>query len=169
MDESTLQNDLAPWLRMAHRYDGLRELDEDGELNPTVRSFFRSTHYPMELVTKRTPWCSAFACTVFELCHVPHPHSARARDWLASPLFIHLREPVLGAVLVFDRQVTGTDTLHGHIGFCDRALVSSHQTDVQCFAGNQSNAVCGRRQNLAHLIGVLWPAGYPVHPAAVLL
>jgi uncharacterized protein (TIGR02594 family) len=162
--------DFAPWLRIAHRYDGLRELLDDGQLSPTVRDFFRATKYPRELVTTKTPWCAAFACPVFEICGVPHPHSARARDFLKSPHFVALRAPVLGSLLVFERHQPGTlasDT-YGHVGFCARALVSPHQLEVQCFGGNQDNAACARRKKLEHLIASLWPKGHPLPPDAVL-
>lgn len=161
--------EFCPWLRIAHRWDGLRELDDAGELSPTVREFFRATRYPRELVNKKTSWCSAYACTVFELAGVPHPRSARARDFLSSPHFVHLRAPVRGCVLVFEREVGGivSDT-YGHVGFCDRSLVSLHQQEVQCFGGNQDNAVCGRRKKLEHLIASLWPKGWPLPPGAEL-
>lgn len=162
--------DFAPWLRIAHRWDGLRELDDAGELNPTVREFFVVTRFPRELVNKKTSWCAAFACTVFEIAGVPHPHSARARDFLKSPHFVQLRAPVLGCVLVFERTQPGAlaNDAQGHVGFCDRALVSPHQLEVVCFGGNQDNAVCGRRKLLEHLIAPLWPKGYPLPPSAVL-
>lgn len=157
--------DLCPWLRIAHRYDGLRELDDAGNLSPTVRDFFRNTKYPRELVDKRTPWCAAFAATCFEVCNVPHPHSARARDYVDSPLFVHLRSPVRGAALVFERGRPGA--LTGHIGFCDRDLVSPLQLEVACFGGNQDNGANMRRKKLAELIATLWPKGYPLPPGAV--
>ncbi len=158
-----------PWLRIAHRWDGLRELDDAGELNSVVREFFRATRYPRELVNKRTAWCSAFACTVLELAGVPHPRSARARDFLNSPHFVALRAPVLGSLLVFERSVGGlaSDT-YGHVAFCDRGLVSAAQTEVVSFGGNQDNAVCGRRKKLEHLIAALWPKGWPLPPGAEL-
>jgi len=159
-----------PWLRIAHRWDGLRELDDTGELNPVVREFFRVTRFPRELVNKKTSWCAAFVCTVLELAGVPHPRSARARDFLASPHFVHLRAPVLGCVLVFERTVGGVvSETYGHVGFCDRAPLSAAQLDVVCFGGNQDNAACARRKKLEHLIASLWPKGWPLPPGAVLV
>lgn len=167
-EQGSGSHEFSPWLRIAHRYDGLRELDDSGELNPTVRDFFRNTRFPRELVTKSTAWCSAFVCTVFEISGVPHPHSARARDFLRSPLFVELRAPVLGCVLVFERTVGLTHDLYGHVAFCDRSLLSAQQLDVVCFGGNQDNAACARRKNLATLVASLWPKGYPMPPDAVL-
>jgi uncharacterized protein (TIGR02594 family) len=161
--------DLCPWLRIAHRYDGLRELDDLGELNDTVRHFFKNTGYPWGLVTKKTPWCSAFACTVFQTLNIPHPRSARARDFVRSPHFVKLKRPVRGAVLVFERHVPGKpNDLHGHVTFCDRELVSPHQVEAYCFGGNQDNGACSRRQKLEHLIASLWPKGWPLPPGAEL-
>lgn len=158
-----------PWLRIAHRYDGLRELEPDGSLNSTVRDFFKCTRYPRELVTVKTPWCSAFACTVFELCGVPHPFSARARDFLGSPHFVTLKHPVLGSLLVFERSVPGVASdKHGHVAFCDRALVTPTQPEVVAFGGNQDNAVCSRRKKVDHLIATLWPRGFELPPSAEL-
>ena len=161
--------DFAPWLSIAHRYDGLRELLQDGTLNPTVREFFRGTRFPVELVHEKTPWCAAFACTVFEISGVPHPRSARARDFLHSPHFVKLVSPVLGSLLVFERSTPGlASDRYGHVGFCDAALVSVHQLEVSCFGGNQANAACARRKKMEHLIAPLWPKGHPLPPAAVL-
>lgn len=167
--QSSASDEFCPWLRIAHRWDGLRELDDLGELNPVVREFFKVTRYPRELVNKRTSWCSAYACTVLELAGIPHPRSARARDFLSSPHFVALRAPVRGCVLVFERSVGGlVSDIYGHVGFCDRDLVSPSQLDVMCFAGNQDNAVCGRRKKLEHLIASLWPKGWPLPPGAEL-
>lgn len=161
--------EFAPWLRIAHRWDGLRELDDAGELSPTVRQFFRATRFPRELVNKKTAWCAALVCTCFELLGIQHPRSARARDFLGSPHFVVLRAPVRGCVLVFERAVGGVASdLYGHVGFCDRDLVSASQTDVMCFGGNQDNAACARRKKLEHLIASLWPKGWPLPPGAEL-
>jgi uncharacterized protein (TIGR02594 family) len=169
MQPSDNGEEFAPWLRIAHRWDGLRELDDLGELNATVREFFRATRFPRELVNKRTAWCSAFACTVFELCSIPHPHSARARDFLDSPHFVALRAPVRGCLLVFERSAGGlASDLYGHVGFCDRTPLSATQADVVCFGGNQDNAACARRKKLEHLIASLWPKGWPLPPGAEL-
>lgn len=161
--------ELCPWLRVAHQYDGLRELTDAGELSDTVRDFFRSTRFPRELVNKRTAWCSAFACTCFELAGVKHPRSARARDFLDSPHFVRLKRPVRGALLVFERFVAGkVSDDAGHVGFCDRDLVSPHQLEVACYGGNQRNAACMERKKLQHLIATLWPKGWPLPPGAEL-
>jgi len=167
---STQQSyELCPWLRIAHQYDGLRELTDAGELNDTVRDFFRSTRFPRELVDKRTPWCAAFACTCFELANVKHPRSARAKDFLDSPHFVKLRRPVRGAALVFERFVAGKLTEHaGHVTFCDRDPLSVHQVEVACFGGNQRNAACMERRKTEHLIATLWPKGWPLPPGAEL-
>jgi uncharacterized protein (TIGR02594 family) len=162
-------HELAPWLRIAHRWDGLAELDDAGELSPTVRDFFRVTRFPLELVNKRTSWCAAFACTVCELAGIPHPHSARARDFLDSPHFVKLRAPVLGCLLIFERAVGGTvSETYGHVGFCDRELLYAQQDDVMCFGGNQDNRACSRRKKRAGLIACLWPKGWPLPPGAQL-
>lgn len=167
---SSSSTDFAPWLRIAHRWSGLRELlDDSGELNPTVREFFRATRFPSELVNKRTSWCAAFVCTVLELAGVAHPHSARARDFLASPHFVPLVAPVRGCVLVFERSVSGVvSDIYGHVAFCDRDLVSPTQAEVVAFGGNQDNAVCARRKKLEHLIAPLWPRGWALPPGAEL-
>lgn len=169
MEPSSSTADLCPWLRIAHRWDGLRELDDAHELNPVVREFFRVTRFPRELVNKRTSWCAAFACTVLELAGVPHPRSARARDFLRSPHFVTLKHPVRGCVLVFEREVGGVvSDIYGHVGFCDRDLVSLTQLEVVCFGGNQDNAACARRKKLEHMIAPLWPKGWPLPPGAEL-
>ena len=103
-----------PWMRIAHEYEGLRELDAQGELNPLVRDFFRQTRFPLSLVNKYTSWCAAFVCTVLHRAGLRHPRSAKAYDFLDSPHFVRLRAPVLGSILVFDRTPDNEKDELGH-------------------------------------------------------
>lgn len=156
-----------PWMRLAHQYDGLSELNDRGELHPTVRLFFVHTRFPRSQITKRTSWCAAFACTVLARAGLEHPNSAKAYDFLDSPHFVRLRAPVLGALLVFDRTPDNDRDQAGHVAFCDSERLSP-LLDVACLGGNQGNAVCTRRRTLEHLLAALWPRGQPLPPGAVL-
>jgi uncharacterized protein (TIGR02594 family) len=166
MDEpSTDDRDWCPWLRIAQRFDGQRELGDDGQLSQTVRGFFRATRFPPGLINERTSWCAAFVCTVLDLAGIEHPRSARARDFIAWGT--ELKQPVRGAVLVFERTIGGkTSENHGHVAICDRDLVSPQQLEVSCIGGNQDNAVCSRRKKLEHLLSARWPRGWPLPPGA---
>jgi uncharacterized protein (TIGR02594 family) len=148
---------------IAKGFDGLRERTPEGLLNEVVRDFFRSTRFPLQLVTLHTAWCGAFACAVLEMARRPSPRSARARDFLRYG--VELRYPVFGSILVFERGSGRADDERGHVGFCDRtpALAAS---DVSCFAGNQSNAACTRLQPMRLLLGVRWPPGCALSPDA---
>jgi uncharacterized protein (TIGR02594 family) len=151
-----------PWMRIAQRYEGLRERTDDGKLAQVVRDFFRFTRFPPHLVNERTSWCAAFACTVLEIAGLESPHSAKARHFLDWGL--PLARPVYGSILVFSRGPLEIDE-RGHVGFCARELVL-HAGDVACLAGNQDNAVCTRRKKLDRLLGVRWPKEWPLPDGA---
>jgi uncharacterized protein (TIGR02594 family) len=155
-------DDYAPWLRTAKRFNGLREIDDQGELSPAVTEFFLCTRFPPALVNKRTPWCAAFVCAVLEQHGIAHPRSARARDFLGWGQ--ELLYPVPGAVLVFERGQMGKQ---GHVAFCDLELATWNQSTVRVLGGNQDNAVCSRRYEVENLLSARWPVGWPLPPGAV--
>ena len=140
----------APWMRIAHLYRGTPEL-KGGSLHPDVRHFFDATTYPRMLVTRITPWCSAFACSCLERSGYKSPHSARARAFLGWG--IGLAEPVFGSVLVFAR---GPGKLSGHVAFADHDPTLTAGL-VSAFGGNQHNAVCPMRRSFGDVIGIRWP------------
>lgn len=159
--------DYAPWMRVAGKMVGLRELI-GGELNPEVRRFFTHTKFPMHLVNSRTSWCAAWASTVLDLAQVESPHTASARAFLHYG--VPLAQPVYGALLIFSRG-TGSkdDETKGHVGFCPEILHDHHATQVLCLAGNQRNRICSIPQAKSRLLGVRWPPNLPLPPTAAAL
>lgn len=157
------QEEQAPWMKVAHSYLGLREVLTDGTLNPTVREFFRATRYPMDQVNVVTPWCSSFGCAVVSQVGIVSPRSARARDWLSWG--IGLSRPIYGSMLVFIRG--DASKMQGHFGFCD-ATPAEGSSVIDCLGGNQANSVCVRSKPRAELLGIRWPAHWPVPPEALL-
>lgn len=159
--------DYAPWMRVAGKMVGLRELI-GGELNPEVRRFFNHTKYPMHLVNKRTSWCGAWASTVLDLAQIESPHTASARAFLHYG--VALAQPVYGSIMVFSRGTgAADDETKGHVGFCSEALHDPTATQVMCLAGNQHNKVCSIPQTKSRLLGVRWPPNLPLPPTAALL
>lgn len=145
-----------PWITHARTFVGRTEL-VGGKLSEWVRSLFRATRFPWAKITKTTPWCAAFVCTMLEAVGVRSPQTARARDFLRWG--IPLAFPVAGAVVIFAR---GPDA--GHVGF---ALGPVEAGKVHVIGGNQGNRVSMDWRASADLLGVRWPQGWPLPPDAI--
>jgi uncharacterized protein (TIGR02594 family) len=151
----------APWLTRGLSYLGRREI-VGGKLSAWVRTLFKRTRFPAELVTEKTAWCAAFLCTVLEECGVRSPRSARARDFLSWG--IGLAHPIPGSILVFTRGDPSADT--AHVALCVCNLPGGR---VQALGGNQRNAVTIETRLRAQLLGVRWPSDHPLPQEAVRL
>lgn len=140
-------SDSPPWFELALQFLGTKELLEDGTLNPTVRGFFKHTSYDPELISKRTPWCSAFVSSMLEQAGIRSTRRANARSYVK---WGHEAQLILGAIVILAR---GDNPASGHVGFYagtagDRILVLS---------GNQKNSVCIALYPRARLLAVRWP------------
>lgn len=147
----------APWMRVAHGHLGLHELTDAGELNPVVRGFFDHTNFPPALITKRTAWCAAFACTCLEEVQIVSPHSAGARHF--ETWGYALQRPVWGCIAVFRRGPDRTKRRGSpkrHVGFVDTV----GRGEALIFGGNQDNRAKLKPYPLADLVALRWP--YPL-------
>jgi len=103
----------------------------------------------------KNPWCGDFVETYIRIA-LPNElllgalgtNPYRARNWL---LFGEFVQPIVGAVLVFERGS------NGHVGF------ALGQDDTRCFVlgGNQSDAVTIARVAKSRLPRARWPTTYP--------
>jgi uncharacterized protein (TIGR02594 family) len=95
------------------------------------------------------PWCGVLAAyAVASAGLTPPPIAVRAKAWATwgEPV-----KPMLGAVLVFERQGGG------HVGF----YVGEDATAYHVLGGNQSDAVTIARIAKDRCVAVRWPSGYP--------
>jgi hypothetical protein len=136
-----------------------------------VLAYYACTKLPSDLwVPTKTPWCAAFVCWVLEQSGIPHPHSARARDFAS---WGRACESKLGAIVVLSRVVHGGDPAPsprsgpwpmpsqqpphnglGHVGFLLSANVRGH---VFVLGGNQDNSVCVKAYESRHVLAVREP------------
>ena len=77
-----------------------------------------------------------------------------AQSWANDPNYIQLAGPVLGAIVVLQREGGG------HVTFYE----STSGSNYMCRGGNQSNSVNLAAQAISNVIGLFWPKGYPMPP-----
>lgn len=134
------------WLARARREIGVKEI-------PGPKSTARILEY--QGATKflegndDVPWCSAFACWVFEGDGIRSTRSAAARSWLQWGR--ELDAPQIGCVLVFTRP---GEPGSGHVGFYTGVDANDQ---LLVLGGNQGNQVAIRPYPKARLLSCRWP------------
>jgi len=105
--------------------------------------------------TSKNPWCGDLVETCIRMGLPDEPllgalgtNPYWARNWL---LFGQVTQPVVGAVLVFERGSGG------HVGFA----LGRDNTHFFVLGGNQSDAVTVARIAKSRLLGARWPVTYP--------
>lgn len=100
-----------------------------------------------------TPWCGVAMGAWFREAGIKPPKAFyRAKAW-ADGWGTMLDRPILGCVVVFDRQGGG------HVGL----LVGiAEDGALQILGGNQSNAVNVREFSMARNPRFIWPPGEPI-------
>jgi uncharacterized protein (TIGR02594 family) len=140
-DADKLQPDDPPWLQIAFRHLGAKEIPGLGADNPAILKFAMSTP---GAVDEEIPWCSSFVNFCFEESGIKGTDNRAARSWLnfGTPT----NTPVRGCVVVFKRGAEGSGK--GHVGFY---LSGSTQTGIRVIGGNQSDMVSIVTQGLPFL------------------
>jgi uncharacterized protein (TIGR02594 family) len=140
-DPDKLQPDDPPWLQIAFRHLGDREIPGRLVDNPVILNFAASTP---GAVDEEIPWCSSFVNFCFEESGIKGTDNRAARSWLnfGTPT----NTPVRGCVVVFKRGAEGSGL--GHVGFY---LSGSTQTGIRVIGGNQSDMVSIVTQDLPFL------------------
>lgn len=140
-DSDKLQPDDPPWLQVAFRHLGAKEIPGLGADNPAILKFAMSTP---GAVDEEIPWCSSFVNFCFEESGIKGTDDRAARSWLnfGTPT----NTPVRGCVVVFKRGAEGSGL--GHVGFY---LSGSTQTGIRVIGGNQSDMVSIVTQDLPFL------------------
>lgn len=100
-----------------------------------------------------TPWCGVAMAAWMRDARVPLPkHWYRAKAW-ADGWGTPLAEPIVGCVVVFDRQGGG------HVGL---VVGKDAAGGLQVLGGNQGNAVSIARFGPERTPRFVWPEGEPV-------
>lgn len=141
-----------PWLVEARKHVGLREVPGKTHA-PMIQRWLRKLGAWWE--DDETPWCGTFVAACLQAAHEPVPKAwYRARAYLE--LGKGLPDPVLGAVVVFTRE------LGGHVGF---VVGEDEYGRLMVLGGNQGNAVSIAPFDPARVLGFRWPSAV-LAPAA---
>lgn len=107
-----------------------------------------------------TPWCGLTAAFCMTVAGIRPPFNAGndtdcflwALAWADDPGFQVLREPVLGCIVVMEREGGG------HVTFYE----STDGDYYRCRGGNQSDAVNVQFYAISTVVALVWPIGVPL-------
>lgn len=139
-----MSNSSAPWMAIAEKYSGIKELSGSRH-NPVIVGFFAKSGHP-EIKDDETAWCSAFVNAVFYEYGVKGTNNLMARSWLKWSQGEKVSTPKYGDVVIFSR---GNNGYSGHVGF----FVRWDDEFVYVLGGNQGNTVKVSAYPRARLLG----------------
>jgi uncharacterized protein (TIGR02594 family) len=144
--------------------------DTDGHVrnNPRIVEYLKAT--TTDNLTERTSWCSAFVNWCVRQGGVAGTRSAAARSWLSWHGGEVLREPRIGAVVVFPRPpnpAQGHVAMIWNIGAHGLEVLGGNQGAHAANAKHHTDAVSSH-VSIAHraastALGYRWPKGF-AHP-----
>jgi uncharacterized protein (TIGR02594 family) len=132
------------WLKSARAFIDLREIPGKATA-PVIARWLRQLKAWWS--DDETPWCGTFVAAVFEGEGIRRPkHWYRAKAWLdfGTPI----REPALGAVVVFERKGGG------HVGF---VVGNDERGRLMVLGGNQGDSVNIAPFDRSRVLGYRWP------------
>lgn len=136
-----------PWLEEAKRHVGVAEVPGK-EHSPIIAGWLQGLR--AWWLDDETPWCGVFVAHCFRTAGLELPkHWYRAKGWLEwgavlSPL------PVVGCVVVFERQGGG------HVGI---VVGRDQEGRLMVLGGNQGNKVTVAPFDQVRVVGYRWPPG----------
>ena len=139
--------DEPPWLQVARKYLGLREI-KGKKHNPTILDFWKRCKLPFR--DDETAWCAGFAGGVLVEAGYTCTWSGMARSY--EEYGRRLMEIKPGAILVFWRKFINSPS--GHVGFAADFPSDGY---VPLLGGNQGDQVCIKRYPLSRLVAIRWP------------
>ncbi|MBP8824783.1 MAG: TIGR02594 family protein [Flavobacteriales bacterium] len=137
-----------PWMAIARQEVGVREY-AGAQDNPRIVEYHQATS--LQASDDETPWCSSFVNWCMLQAGLSGTQSALARSW--EHWGGRLREPRVGCITVFKRQVPGNPGA-GHVAF----FLERIGNRVHVLGGNQSNSVCVGNYPSADLLSYRWTA-----------
>src|SRR5262245_4677078 len=166
----TLKSDdgAPPWLQVMRAITGTEETPGDAD-NPKIvgmaryigKKFTEQKAYSDQYVSDSTAWCgltAAFAMAAATPDGIKGPFGPTDTDrwmwalsWADDEQYAPLDEPVLGCVVVMEREGGGHVTFFEH--------VNSDGT-YACRGGNQSDAVNVQNYSRSQIVALVWPRAY---------
>lgn len=135
---------IPPWLPIARKYTGLREVPGP-DTNATIARWLRGLK--AWWAEDATPWCGTFVAAVMQEAGLAYPKAwYRAKAWADWGVEC---EPAIGAVAVFDRKGGG------HVGII---VGRDNMNRLLVLGGNQGDMVRVDAFDYARLIATRWPA-----------
>lgn len=131
MDISKIINSNAPWLEIAKKEIGVKEI-AGKENNPRIIEYAQTT--TLKAQDDETSWCSSFVNWCMKQAKIKGTGSAAARSWLTWGKSIST--PQIGCVVVFWRNDPKSSS--GHVAF----YVGETSSSILVLGGNQNNQVC---------------------------
>lgn len=149
------------WYDEAKKLIGVKEVP-GAKSNPTIMSWVKAMGAKvlgMTYTNDDTPWCGVFVahCITLRGLKAASP-AVRAKAWATWGRAIPLATPMMGAVLVFEREGGG------HVGFC----AGYTDTHFKVLGGNQGNAVSYTWIARSRCIAQRWPGESTQVPEAAL-
>jgi uncharacterized protein (TIGR02594 family) len=150
LDEGAVAESDPPWLNVAFKEVGVKEIDGSGS-NPDIEKYHAST--TMGSRPDDVPWCASFVSFCMEnsnsdAVRQANVRSARARDWMNWGNSLDAAER--GCVVVLKR---GRDSIKGHVGFF---LKDTEEDKIALLGGNQSNQVKISTYKKSDILALRW-------------
>jgi len=140
-------NKIYPHLQIALQELGVKEVAGDGD-NPRIVEYLKSVEMRAD---DEIPWCAAFVNWCLEQSGCAGTKRPNAKSYLSWGYSI--KEPVPGAIVVFDR---GKYKWQGHVGF----FLDQTKSYVYLIGGNQENKVSVRPYDKRKLEGYRWSSEF---------
>lgn len=119
----------APWMPLARRFVGLKEI-RGSKHEPEIVRFFKESGFP-DVRDDETPWCAAFVNAMLLRAGYKGSGALTARSFVK--LGEKLAKPRVGCIVVVRRGASW----QGHVGF----FLEERGGFVRLLSGNQANAV----------------------------
>jgi uncharacterized protein (TIGR02594 family) len=155
------------WLKVMRSITGITEEPGDKD-NPKIlamRDWIGCTYEDMKSYCEGythddIPWCGLTAAFCMTVAGIRPPFNADsdtdsflwALSWADDPNFQVLDKPVLGCVVVMEREGGGHVTLYE----------STSGSNYKCRGGNQSDSVNVSSYAISSVVALIWPIGVPL-------
>lgn len=142
------------WVEHARTFLGTKEFPGKPS-NPVILKFWVLAKLS-GIKDDAIPWCSGFACAMFEAVGIRSPRSDGAKNWLNWGVV--LQKPVYGCVVVFKRPGGY------HVGI---VVGQDKAGNLQVLGGNQGDKVSIATYPRASAEGYRFPIGEPIPQAGL--
>lgn len=147
-----------PWMKEAVRHVGLKEI-HGRQHAPQIQKWLTLIGAPWR--DDETPWCSTYVCGVLESVGIKSWRSAYARSGLNWKNGGISRDPVFGAIVIFERGPKS-----GHVGF---VVGVDKFGNIMVLGGNQGDMVSVKPFPRSRVLGYRFPLGFPLQTTLPLI